>query len=228
MGRQLLKCLILAVVIVGGAQFVLAQKTDPQLLAKLIEVTSSSHPFRQAVPDFIKPPAPDPAKVATRFDPVLAESTELTADQKQFIKTNYSKLALLVNDKLIVAASKHVKLSDWLTAYLTETYSKELTDAQMREWLAYFETSEGKLTLKAILAVPQPTDTESQALLQKFEKAPLGIKFIAIFGSDLNAVIQSKLGEVEATVKEEMAKALSPAELKKIFTQFVSENYKKP
>jgi N-acetyl-beta-hexosaminidase len=220
--------LIVAIVMMGGLQMVLAQKSDSKLLEQLIKVTSSGHPFRQDLPEWIKPPTPEPKMVAAQFDPALAESAQLTTEQKQFIKANYSKLVLLVSDKMLVAIRKHVKLSEWLTAYLTDAYSKELTESEIREWIAHFGTSEGKLTLKAIFAIPQATDAENQALLRKFVISPLGTKFIEIFGDDLDAFIQRKLGEVEATVKGELEKILSPAEIKKIFNQFVAENYKKP
>lgn len=228
MARNVLSYLIVAIVMMGGVQMVLAQKTDPSLLEQLIKLTSSGHPFREDLPEWINPPTPEPKMVAAQFDPALAESTELTTEQKQFIKANYSKLALLVNDKMIVAIRRHVKLSEWLTAYLTDVYPKVLTEADMRVWIAYFETSEGKLTLKAIFAIPQPTDAVNQALLRKFETGPLGIKFIKIFGDDLDALTKRKIGEVEATVKGEFEKILSPAEIKKMFNQFVAENYKKP
>jgi hypothetical protein len=228
MARSVLSYLIVAIVMMGGLQMVLAQKTDPRLLEQLIKVTSSGHTFRQDLPEWIKPPTPEPKMVAAQFDPALADSKELTTEQKQFIKANYSKLALLVNDKMVVAIRKHVKLSEWLTAYLTDVYSKDLTEADMREWIAYFETSKGKLTLKAIFAIPQPTDAENQALLRKFGTDPLGIKFIKIFGDDLDALTQRKIGEVEASIKGELEKILSPAEIKNMFNQFVAENYKKP
>jgi hypothetical protein len=226
--KNSLICLILSVItIISGTQLAQAQ-TDPKLLEKLIKVTSDGHPFRKDLKDLLTLPAPDPAKVAEKFDPALAENTQLTAEQKQFIKANYDKLGLIVNDKMVVVTGKHVKFGDWLTAYLTQTYPKELTPEEMQNWITFFEPSEGKLILKTIFTIPQPTDADSQALMQKFEKNPIGIKFISIFGDALNTYIQAKMGGVEATVKGEYEKLLLPAELNKMFNQFVAENFKKP
>lgn len=227
MSRILLNCFVVAVVISNSAHLIKAQ-ADPQLIEKLINVTSSEHPFRRDLPDWIKPPVPDPGTVSARLDPILAENTQLTDNQKQFIKANYHRLAILMNDKALVALNKHLNFSDWLTAYLTETYRKELTTGEMGEWIAYFETAEGKLVLKAILAYPQPTDPENQALLGKFEKTLLGAKFIKIFGDDLDKVIQTRLDEVEAAAKEELERVFSPAEMNRLFSQFLAENYNKP
>ena len=75
--------------------------------------------------------------------------------------------------------------------------------------------------------MPSFSDPETQTQLQSFEKTQIGVAFIKIFGEDLNTYMQSKMGEVEATVKSEYQKLLGPAEIDKLFVQFVAENFKK-
>jgi hypothetical protein len=225
--RNFLNSIILAVVIICSIQLAQAQTDDSALLEKLIKITSVGHPFRQDLRDLLKLPAPDLAQVGEKFDPVLAENTQLTAEQKQFVKANYAKIAAIINERMLVVTGKYVKFQDWLTAFLTQTYSKELTQDEMREWITFFEQSEGQLVLKTIFAIPQSTDSDSQALMQKFEKTPIGLKFIKFFGGSLDTHIQAKLSEVEPPLKEEYRKLMEPVELNKLFNQFVAENYKK-
>ena len=207
---------------------------------KLIELTLSAHPI-------VTTPKPWAAKKEDEtikqkqlkvLDDALAVNKELTPEQRLFVKANYDKLKKIVDKQLADAADAIFPFGQWAEEHLEQRYTAKFTDKEINGLIAYFQGTDGQNTLKVFKNAPFSEDIvkkggaplytkEEEAKADKFAQTPLGKKFMDAFFSETNEYLNAKMEEAGKSGGKNISSITDPANLNKIFNQFVSDNYKK-
>ncbi len=216
---------------------------------KLIDLTLPAHPSVSSYTQTNMPPTDKRAKEAEakvkqmqreKFDNALKGNNELTTEKKLFVKVNYKKLGKIVDKQILDGANADFPVEQWIKESLEQSYTAKFTDAELIGLIAFLQGTKGQQILKyyknAMLSdmsvegggAPLYTKAD-KAETDKFTKTPIGEKFSAAFITDSNTFTTAKLKEVNKNgkTKNDAFSILDPANLNKIFNEFVKDNYKK-
>lgn len=241
------KLAIASLLICGLSGFgAMAQTTSDKSMSKgasvrkLIELTLSAHPW-------VIMPKPWAAKKEDEtikqrqlkwLDDALAVNKELTPEQKLFVKANYDKLRNIVDKQVSDSRDAIFPFEQWAKENLEQRYTAKFTDKEINGLIAYFQGTDGQNTLKVFKNAPFSEDIvkkggaplytkEEEAEANKFAQTPLGKKFMDAFYGETNEYLSAKMEEAGKSGAKIISSVIDPANLNKLFNQFVKDNYKK-
>ena len=229
-----------------------AQKTNgamskPASVKKLVDLTFSMHPFVGIEKQIASLPGTKAVKAEEErvrkvrievFDDALKVNTQLTPDQKSFVKANYDRLSKSVDKIIDDTIQRNFPTEQWVKEGLQQSYTAKFSLKELTNLIAYFQGTAGQQVLKYVRLSNmaelitgnggQLDYTEAdKAEYDKFASNPLGKKFITAFITDAEAYEKRQVNAVMAGNSNADGFAiLEPANLNKLFNKFVSENYK--
>jgi hypothetical protein len=170
-----------------------------------------------------------------RWQPSL--NNELTPDQKAFVKVSYDQLSKNVDKIIDEAIGTNFRTEKWIQAGLRQNYAANFSAKELTNLNNYFQGTNGQQVLRYISFHMAELITgnggtldytkEDKAEYDKFTSTSLGKKFITTFITDAEAFEQRKENAVRSGNSNADGFAiLEPANLNKLFNEFVAENYK--
>ncbi len=213
----------------------------------LVDLTFDSHPYVGIEAELAKLPGIKDAEAAKAedrknrvegFDAALKTNNQLTADQKAFVRANYDRLIKMTDKITEDAINKNFPTEQWIKEGLSQSYSKDFTAKELVDLNAYFQSPEGRQVLKYIRQTKmaalitgnggKPDFTaQDKAEHDKFAATATGKKFVAAYITEAKAFEQRKENEAYSKPDADGFAIYEPANLNKLFNQFVKDNYKK-
>ena len=232
----------------GQTKSTMGSDSKPEAVKQLTNLTFASHPYVGIEKELADLPGMKDAEAGRiedkknrieGFDAALKVNNKLNANQKVFVRANYDQL-IKITDKITEdAINKNFPTEQWIMEGLDQSYSAKFTLKELNDLIHFFDSDNGNQVLKYIRQT-QMADlitgnggkldftAADKAEHDKFAAVPLGKKFIAAFLKEATAYEEGKENAVRSKNTDADGFAIyQPANLNKLFNQFVNDNYKK-
>jgi t-SNARE complex subunit (syntaxin) len=236
------RILLILLILMGLSQGLFGQKpvsaTKNKLVAKLISQTSEIIPselFETVLQKTNDAKMSELAKdLAEKLNSTIDSETVLSEQKKTDLKAKIPEFSQHLAQVAKELIAKKFFIKSWISESFQNHYSKGFTTVELQKLNAYFETQNGKETVKLFnqliggISTGKTAEPDSKTADQmgEFLKTPIGEKFFKLILEKVLDDIVKKIDAWGKQVLQDINESMTSGEIKRLMTEFIEQNAK--